>query len=149
MGHSQRKLPIWLMQTPLVQIAGISLHSSISAHREHLSPSQEGRKEKSIPHYWNTIALVHSRRKISGKEPPGKQQNSSCRTDTGSCRQHHAVLACRDLWPFCRALCTRQSHTRLQVIGDMGLLAEPVWHMLGGSLPRTSTLLCLSVPLQQ
>lgn len=30
MGHSQRKLPIWLTQTPLVQMAGISPHSSMS-----------------------------------------------------------------------------------------------------------------------
>lgn len=31
MGHSQRKLPIWLMQTPWAQMPGISLHSSMSA----------------------------------------------------------------------------------------------------------------------
>lgn len=40
MGHSQRKLPIWLMQTPLVQMAGISLHSSISARIQHQSPAR-------------------------------------------------------------------------------------------------------------
>lgn len=94
MGHSHLKLPIWLMQTPFVQIAGISLHSSISAHRQRLSASQEGSREESIPHSWDTAAFVHSKKKTSRKGPPDKQWSNFWRIDTGSCRscQSRATL---------------------------------------------------------
>lgn len=52
MGHSHRKLPIWLMQTPPAQMAGISPHSSMSGEgisrqgqpspREHLGALSQG-----------------------------------------------------------------------------------------------------------
>lgn len=93
MGHSHLKLPIWLMQTPFVQIAGISLHSSISAHRQYLSASREGSREESIPHSWGTAALVHSKKKTSRKGPPDKQWSNFWRIHTGSCRSCQARAA--------------------------------------------------------
>lgn len=82
---------------------------------------------------------------ILERRSAGRSQQANSRTTPAG-----PILGCADstgLWPFCRALCTQQSHTRLHVTRDTGLLAKPVWHVSERSLPRTCALLCLSVPL--
>lgn len=137
MGHSHLKLPIWLMQTPFVQMAGISLHSSISARRQtSLSIPGEGSGEESIPHSQETAALLQFKKK---RQERAAKRSSSWRIDPGSCRSRQARAALR------RSGYTTDPHNAPSRKEPRGLLVEPARHVVGRILPRPSTLFSLSV----
>lgn len=68
-GHSQRKLPIWLMQMPLAQMTGISPHSSMSGE----GASHQG-KPGPCPHPGNIKGPCPKRPCDLGKLVSTKQQ---------------------------------------------------------------------------